>query len=75
NELLKNHSFNSVENALTQNNQGNQFVNMWGKILNQQIEEEDNFFEFGGNSLLAVTLLSELKQSLNVKLSLKDLYV
>ncbi|MBO0468537.1 non-ribosomal peptide synthetase [Enterococcus plantarum] len=74
-ELLKNHSSKSTDNINAQKNQGNNLVNIWEKILNQQIEEEDNFFECGGNSLLAVALLSELKQSLNAKLSLKDLYV
>ncbi|MBJ6362387.1 non-ribosomal peptide synthetase [Paenibacillus sp. GCM10012307] len=50
-------------------------LEVWRKILGQQITDEDNFFDSGGNSLLAVSLLSELKQNINPGILLKDLYV
>ncbi|GAF10680.1 long-chain-fatty-acid-CoA ligase [Paenibacillus pini JCM 16418] len=56
-------------------NSGDDLLEIWCKILGQRIGEDDNFFESGGNSLLAVSLLTELKQKVNPNIMLKDLYL
>ena len=55
-----------VESALAQ---------IWADLLRQpRIGRRDNFFELGGHSLLAVTLLSRLRQRMQVDVSLKELF-
>ena len=41
----------------------------------QNIGLRDNFFDLGGNSLLAVRLISEVKKSLDVNLTVPDLFL
>ncbi|MBP1998986.1 amino acid adenylation domain-containing protein [Paenibacillus shirakamiensis] len=67
---------NEPYQAKTAANSGeNVLLEVWCKILGQQITDEDNFFDCGGNSLLAVSLLSELKQKVSKDILLRDLYV
>lgn len=45
---------------------------IWCETLkNQDITITDNFFEAGGNSLLAISVFSKLEASLNIKLNLR----
>ncbi|WP_434756429.1 non-ribosomal peptide synthetase [Paenibacillus amylolyticus] len=53
----------------------NVLLDIWSKILGKPITDEDSFFDCGGNSLLAVSLLSELKQKVSPDLTLKELYL
>lgn len=50
-------------------------VEMWEKHLQaESIGIRHNFFELGGQSLIATRLLSDLKQQLGISLSLRHLY-
>jgi len=52
-----------------------QLTKMWEKILDvQPIGVKANFFELGGNSLLAVDLLSEIEKRFSKNLSLTTLF-
>jgi amino acid adenylation domain-containing protein/thioester reductase-like protein len=51
-------------------------LEMWRQILNEpgSLTRDDDFFEFGGDSLLAYHLLGEVEQAFGVKLTLKAFY-
>jgi acyl carrier protein len=36
---------------------------------------DDNFFEFGGHSLLALQLVSQLRKKLSIKVSARDIFL
>jgi len=63
------------DNTKTKDNNGNPYIAMWSKVLGHEVKENDNFFECGGNSLLAIELFSELKRKGNTSLKLKDVYI
>lgn len=48
---------------------------IWEKILGVGLSEDDDFFSVGGNSLLAVELLSEMRRNIEDSLKLRDLYL
>ncbi|MGO4429053.1 phosphopantetheine-binding protein, partial [Streptomyces sp. MCAF7] len=48
---------------------------IWGELLGvEQAGAHDSFFELGGNSLIAIQLISVINNRLSVKLTLADLY-
>ncbi|BAY07129.1 MupA/Atu3671 family FMN-dependent luciferase-like monooxygenase [Calothrix sp. NIES-2098] len=48
---------------------------IWQKVLQvSQVGIKDNFFDLGGNSLVAVTLMSEIRSAFNVNLPLISLF-
>ena len=48
---------------------------IWAEVLGlQRVEVNDNFFEIGGHSLLATQLLSRLRQTFSVEMSLRALF-
>jgi len=50
-------------------------VNIWQKLLGiEPIGTQDDFFELGGDSLLAIGLISKLKEKLNKEISTASLY-
>ncbi|WP_039275344.1 phosphopantetheine-binding protein, partial [Paenibacillus polymyxa] len=52
-----------------------QLVRIWQSVLNHhQIGIQDNFFEVGGHSLRATTLMAKIHQELNYKLALRDIF-
>ncbi|BAZ44104.1 amino acid adenylation domain-containing protein [Chondrocystis sp. NIES-4102] len=54
-----------------------QLVNIWAEVLHLQIEDisiEDNFFALGGHSLLATQVISRIRDSLQVEISLRSLF-
>lgn len=48
---------------------------IWERVLGVGISDDDDFFAAGGNSLLAVELLSEMKRNIDSSIKLKDLYL
>nr|WP_250636801.1 non-ribosomal peptide synthase/polyketide synthase [Paenibacillus sp. IHB B 3084] len=52
-----------------------QLVRIWQSVLNHpQIGITDNFFEVGGHSLRATTLVAKIHQELHHKLALRDIF-
>ncbi|CAI2767079.1 non-ribosomal peptide synthetase [Flavobacterium collinsii] len=50
-------------------------VTIWQDLLNvEQVGVTDDFFELGGHSLLAVRLLSAIKTTLNVAITITDIF-
>ena len=48
---------------------------IWAGLLQvEQVGRHDNFFELGGHSLLAMRMLSQVRQQLNVELTLAELF-
>ncbi len=48
---------------------------IWAQVLGvEQVGVEDPFFELGGDSLLAVQLISRVRDALQVELALRDLF-
>ncbi|MCL2713560.1 MAG: amino acid adenylation domain-containing protein [Alphaproteobacteria bacterium] len=48
---------------------------IWSELLNvERIGRNDNFFKRGGHSLLAVQLVSRLRQTLNIEVSLSEVF-
>jgi amino acid adenylation domain-containing protein len=50
-------------------------IEIWQKVLQiTEVDTNENFFNLGGNSLVAVTLISEIRSILNVELPLISLF-
>ncbi|WP_122298655.1 non-ribosomal peptide synthetase, partial [Pseudomonas savastanoi] len=50
---------------------------LWAEVLGvdkSEIDHDKNFFEQGGNSLLAIQLLNRLKKSFGIRLSIADIF-
>ena len=57
---------NSIETAIAA---------IWAEVLNvKQVGREDNFFDLGGNSLLATRINSRLRQTFQLDLPLRSLF-
>lgn len=55
----------------------NQVCNLWAEVLNidpHQIGIHDNFFRLGGDSIMAIQLVSRLRQTFDLKISVKELF-
>ena len=49
-------------------------LSIWSKLLNTRVSLQDNFFTLGGNSLLVVRVLAEMRERNLPKVSPKQLY-
>lgn len=46
---------------------------LWsGELGGQELEEQDNFFDLGGNSLIAIRMLTRVHEALGVDISFRD---
>ncbi|REF28155.1 amino acid adenylation domain-containing protein [Xenorhabdus cabanillasii] len=53
-----------------------QLAEIWQSLLGlEQVGRHDNFFELGGHSLLTVQVASRLRQTLNINVTLQDLFL
>jgi len=50
-----------------------QLVAVWSELLEHEVGPEENFFDAGGHSLLAIRLIARMRTELGVKLTLKAL--
>lgn len=65
----------NVINIDTSTKEEDQLIKLWQTILGISIISlEDNFFDVGGTSLLAVNLLIKIKDKLGVELSIRDIF-
>ncbi|MCI5130029.1 MAG: non-ribosomal peptide synthetase, partial [Candidatus Electrothrix sp. EH2] len=52
-----------------------QLAEIWGQLLKQDnISIHDNYFELGGNSLLATQLISQIRKTFEIQLSVRKLF-
>ncbi|MGF9646225.1 amino acid adenylation domain-containing protein [Paenibacillus sp. MABNS29] len=64
-----------VEYVAPRNRTESQLVKIWEEVLGYSgIGVLDNFFDLGGHSLRATTLVSKVHQELNVELPLRDVF-
>jgi acyl carrier protein len=66
------------EKLPTSSSQGDivqEMLSLWKKYLGtEEIEMEDNFFEKGGTSLIATSLISGIQKHFQIEMELKDLF-
>lgn len=62
------------ENNKDNNSLPERMRSVWGGVLNSTITDETNFFERGGDSLLAIRLTSQLSDELKSDISVRLLY-
>lgn len=83
--LTKNGKFNPEEIKISQfknqkikrttNITKNNLLNIWSDVLNlQNIMLDDDFFDLGGNSLLAIRLMSELNKKMKLDLDVSEIF-
>ncbi|QTL38231.1 amino acid adenylation domain-containing protein [Xenorhabdus budapestensis] len=66
----------SHEYAAPQGEIEQQLAEIWQSLLGlEQVGRHDNFFELGGHSLLTVQVASRLRQTLNINVTLQDLFL
>lgn len=52
-----------------------QIADIWTQVLNcKRIDIDDNFFELGGHSILATQVISRLRQTFKVEISVRTLF-
>ncbi len=62
------------EERLPQTSAEAELVQIWSKLLGQQVGISDNFFELGGHSLLATQLVSRIRDYFGVQVPLRTLF-
>ncbi|MEX2585649.1 MAG: acyltransferase domain-containing protein [Balneolaceae bacterium] len=80
--ILANHSENEIVAHVDGINKGSEkrsmveeLTTIWQEFLGiENIQKEDNFFDLGGNSLIAVQLFDEIKYKLGIQLPLSALF-
>jgi acyl carrier protein len=65
----------TVSTMIPQNHVEQTLIEMWQKVLQiSTVGTQDNFFDLGGNSLVAVRLIGEIRSIFNVDLPLITLF-
>ena len=68
---------NTINYVVTKSNDNTEeiLVDMWKNILNiNDIGTNEDFFEIGGDSLSAIRLLSNIKNTFNIDISISDIF-
>lgn len=77
--MLPDPDFNLNSNRINiaySTNEERQLITLWQSILGISLTSlENNFFDAGGTSLLALKLLTKIKDKWGVKLSIKDIFI
>ncbi|WP_298510756.1 non-ribosomal peptide synthetase [uncultured Kordia sp.] len=71
-DVVKTEAYKAPENEIQQS-----LVNIWSTQLNvasKKLGILDNFFEIGGNSLQAVTIMNTINRTFDIALSIENLY-
>ncbi|MEM8638458.1 MAG: amino acid adenylation domain-containing protein [Cyanobacteria bacterium P01_G01_bin.54] len=66
-------ALSSESDGVSQSNTETQLVQIWSELFGFKPGLKDNFFDLGGNSLMAVQLFAKLERSFGKKLSLNHL--
>lgn len=66
-------SFDPDDVFIPENKSEQQLAEIWSTLLQSPIEKRMHFFEAGGNSLLAISLLVRTNAALNIKVTPQDL--
>jgi amino acid adenylation domain-containing protein len=66
--------FNAIANTSNVTEVERKLLLIWQTILGALINCDDNFFEVGGTSLLALKLLAELKATWKIKISIAEIF-
>ncbi len=74
-QLLANADKVHIKNKEITKNESDLCLEIWSQVLDSEVSEDDEFFRSGGNSILAVELVSELKKRIDSTLKLKDVYI
>lgn len=51
-----------------------QMLNIWESILDTNIGTDNNFFEMGGHSLLAIQLIGKIRKELNLQIDINHIF-
>jgi len=74
--ILVSQSGDNVSSRIPENNVEETLIELWEKVLQvSTVGIEDNFFHLGGNSLVAVRLIEEIRSVFNVDLPLISLFL
>ncbi|MBC8757719.1 AMP-binding protein, partial [Kordia sp. YSTF-M3] len=66
---------NELNYVAPRNEMETQLVAIWSKIMNREkIGIRDDFFMLGGNSLIMIQIINECLKTLNIKITIKDLF-
>jgi len=73
---FKKESLDNKENLVQVSaNTETHIIQLWQKLLDtKSLEPTDDFFNIGGHSLLAIKLVSEIKESYHIKLTIGDIF-
>nr|BFF38239.1 surfactin non-ribosomal peptide synthetase SrfAA [Tenacibaculum mesophilum] len=77
-KLLSLPSSKTKEYIKPTNNIEKRLVELWSELLSRDISQigiEDNFFQLGGNSLKAITLINLISRDFSIEVSVKDVFV
>lgn len=75
--LLQNFDKTDSDDQETVLSSNDMLKKLWSELLMidaKDIEEDDNFFEIGGNSMTALSMIAKLKESLEIDIELMDFF-
>lgn len=64
----------SNERGLPRNEIEERLVRLWTEVLDVEVGVHDNFFDLGGHSLLAGEILTRVRQTFDVDMTLRDVF-